>query len=91
LQKWPRLDVVAIPEEADGSARFVDAAEARHPRLTADNNSAPVAGQVPNPGSAVTPTERRATPVGRARRVLKIAAWIFVAFVVLVSPVVAYR
>lgn len=87
LQKWPRLDVVAIPEEARGPA-----AEASHPRLSTNNNSSPVVEDASNPVPAATPTERRASPVGRARRVLKVAAWGFVAFVALtVGPVVAYR
>jgi monofunctional glycosyltransferase len=78
LQKWPRLDVVAIPEEAEGNARFVE----------------PVAtGEATGPAAKATPTiERRTTPAGRARRVLKVAAWVFVAFIVMaVGPVVAYR
>jgi monofunctional biosynthetic peptidoglycan transglycosylase len=80
LKNWPRLDVVAIPEE--GGARFVATERAAAgPRVS----STPVA--------KTTPTiERRATPAARARRVLKVAAWVFVAFLVAAAgPVIVYR
>jgi monofunctional biosynthetic peptidoglycan transglycosylase len=65
-----------------GGARFVATERAAAgPRVS----STPVA--------KTTPTiERRATPAARARRVLKVAAWVFVAFLVAAAgPVIVYR
>ncbi len=75
LAKFPRLDVIAFPEERGAGETRGDA------------------GRQPLPSTASTPfVERRATPIGRAQRVLKVAGWIFVAWIVLtVGPVIALR
>jgi monofunctional biosynthetic peptidoglycan transglycosylase len=79
LANWPRLDVVAIPEESDG-AQWNAATAA----------SEPVAHDRPFVQRPFV--ERRASGGGRARRVLKVAAWALVAWAVLtVAPVIALR
>ncbi len=78
LAKWPRLDVVAIPEESDGA------------QWNAALPASARAGVEPFVNRPFV--ERRASGVGRARRVLKAAAWVLVAWMVLtVAPVVALR
>lgn len=82
LAKWPRLDVVAFPEERSHVEwRAERASVARAPAAL---------GAVDAPARPIA--ERRATPAGRARRFLKTAAWVFVAWILLtVAPVVVFR
>ena len=88
LAKWPRLDVVALPEEADRATWDVEASGAG-PIVSAPRGSARGDPASTPPAPFV---ERRASPLGRARRVLKVAAWCFVAWIVgTVAPVVAFR
>ncbi len=85
LGKHPRMDVVGIPAGAD--ARVL---EPRHP---ASEDAGPPSRRHPRSApDASAWVERRATPAGRARRVLKVAGWVFVTWIaVTVTPVVALR
>ncbi len=68
LAKWPRLDVVAIPDESGDGHR------------------------APAPVVERAVVERRASGMGRARRVLKVAGWVCVVWMALtVTPVIALR
>jgi monofunctional biosynthetic peptidoglycan transglycosylase len=83
LAKRPRLDVVALPEEVDRGAWPVG--------RTADAPPAAVPGGA-HAAAAIPRAERRTTPAGRARRVLKVAGWVFVGWIALtVTPVIAMR
>lgn len=93
LKKFSRLDVIALPEEADTGAWRAG------PVAGVSNEAAPRVPSSFHPAGASAAgkarsmrVERRATPAGRARRVTKVVAWVFVASILLaVGPVIAFR
>jgi monofunctional biosynthetic peptidoglycan transglycosylase len=84
LMKWPRLDVVALPEGVDRATWLAPATHS----ASGDEGDVP---RTPAPETIVT-VEGRATRVRRARRTLKVVGWVAAAWAVLtVTPVIALR